>query len=225
MCGRLVVAQPRDVVAELVAADEVVAPELPLSWNVAPSAELYALARVGAARRLGAMRWGLLPWWAPDPGTARRPINARAETMAEVRHFAESLARRRCLVVADGFYEWERGPDGTKHPWYFTRTDGGPLVLAALWDRWRPRDDPAPSPVVSCAIVTTAANADMAGLHDRMPVVLEPGEWDAWLDPEAWGPAEAARRSAAGAAGRLTARRANRLANSTANDGPELLSA
>lgn len=214
-------ATPRDVLAGVVEAEVVVAPELPLSWNVAPSAQLYVAARVRSQRRLGTMSWGLLPWWAPDPRKARRPINARAETMARNRYFADCVSHRRCLVVADGFYEWERCIDGTKQPWYFTRVDGQPLVLAALWDRWGPRS--VSHPESSCAIVTTAANEDMEGVHDRMPALVDPPDWEAWLDTGECGPEEAVAIAEAPTPGRLVSRRANRLANSTANDGPELL--
>lgn len=223
------VAQPRQVLAEAVGASEVVGPELPLRWNVAPSTELYALAVTAEGRRLGTLVWGFVPWWSPSPQGPRagkRPINARAETMASSRQFADSVARRRCLVVADGFYEWEPVPGVGRQPWFFSRADGQPIALAALWDRWRPRPEAGGGESLStCAIVTTAANADMGGIHDRMPVILDLGDWDRWLDPAEHDPAAATRLAVPGDEGRLIARRVSRLVNHVANDGPELLTA
>ena len=216
MCGRVVSARPLDVLAAELGVDEVVASELPPRWNVAPGTDLYAVASTSSGRRLGALRWGLVPSWAGTPTAGPRPINARAETIMAKRHFAECLARRRCLVPVDGWYEWETLPGGVKRPHFLSRPDGRVLALAGLWDRWR-RVDP---PLVTCAIVTTAANDDVRGVHSRMPVMVEEGDWDRWLGG---GDPLALLRPAP--PGLVAARPVTPLVNSTANDGPDLLSA
>ena len=222
MCGRLVSAQPPGVIAAQFEVDEVMIDTLPPRYNVAPTAVVPAVASTRSGRRLGAMSWGLVPPWADDPTTGPRPINARAETIAEKPLFAEALVRRRCVVPADGFYEWRTSPDGTKQPFYLSMTDGSLLALAAVWERWERRGAPA---LVSCAIVTTPANETVRPLHDRMPAVLTGHALDQWLDP-----ALRDRRSLQAllqplATGALTVTPASRLVNSTANDGPALLSA
>jgi len=149
--------------------DDVVAPELAPSWNVAPGRELYVVAGTRAGgRRLGLMRWGLVPSWSTDPSAGPRPINARAETLTQRPAFADLVRHRRCLVPVDGFYEWRTLPTG-RQPWFLAPDGGGPLVLAGLWDRWV---SPAGDPLVTVTIVTVAANDDVVRLHDRMPAVL-----------------------------------------------------
>jgi putative SOS response-associated peptidase YedK len=123
------------------------------------------------------MRWGFIPSWYRKPNDGPLLINARAETVAEKPAFREACRERRCLVVASGFYEWER-PEGQQPlPWYVTRTDGAPMVFGAIWQTWE-RDAQS---LVTCAIVTTAANEAMGRIHDRLPVILEPGDWSLWL--------------------------------------------
>src|SRR5947209_2931358 len=152
MCGRVVLARPREVLAAMLGADAV-GEELPPRWNVAPTAALYALAATRSGRRLGTMKWGLVPSWAGAPDEGPRPINARAETLVDKPMFAESLARRRCVIPVDGFYEWERLADGSRQPWFITPADGAPLLLAGLWDRWCDPKGEQP-PLVTCAVVT-----------------------------------------------------------------------
>ncbi len=161
--------------------DDVVAPDLGPRWNVAPGRELYVVAGTRAgARRLGAMRWGLVPSWSSDPSSGPRPINARAESLRERPAFSDLVRRRRCLVPVDGFYEWKRLPTG-RQPWFLSADGGGPLVLAGLWDRWVSADG---EPLVTVTIVTVAANEEVARLHDRMPAVLATEAGRArWLDP------------------------------------------
>ena len=177
VCGRIVVARPADVLAAFFGAHEVVAAERAPSWNVAPGAEILAVAETRAGRRLGTMRWGLVPSWSTDPAGGPRPINARIEGLVDNGMFAESMARRRCLVVVDAFYEWRRPPGGPKQPYLLDPADGSasPFGLAGVWDR--------NGGDVTCAVVTAPADEDLAWLHDRMPVRLGPDGWDAWLDP------------------------------------------
>ena len=222
MCGRLVSAQPPGVIAAQFEVDQVVADMLPPRYNLAPTAAVPAVASTRSGRRLGTMSWGLVPPWADDPTTGPRPINARAESIAHKPLFAGALLRRRCVVVADGFYEWRASPDGTKEPFYVSATDGSLLALAAVWERWKRPELP---PLVSCAIVTTAANETVRPLHDRMPAVLVGHALGQWLDLRLRD-----RRSLQSLlhplrAGVLTVAPASRLVNSTANDGPDLLCA
>jgi putative SOS response-associated peptidase YedK len=151
-------------------------------FNVAPGDVVLAVTtdREGVARG-DVLRWGLVPHWAEDPGAlGLKLINARAETVAERPAFRDAFARRRCLILADGFYEWERRPDGTTQPWWVTRPGGEPFAFAGLWASWRGR--PGVEPLRTCAIVTTEAAEALAGIHGRMPAMLDPGAEDAWLD-------------------------------------------
>ena len=134
-------------------------------------------------RRLNELHWGLIPTWAKDPSIGSRMINARAETAAEKPVFRTALRRRRCLVPADAFYEWKKLAEG-KQPYCIRKKDGSPLALAGLWEWWKPTDDGDDDEVIrSFAILTTTANALMKKLHDRMPVIIQAEDFDAWLDP------------------------------------------
>ena len=180
MCGRFVQASEPEVYADVFRVDRVVTETLPRSYNVAPTDAVYAIAEHEGARLLGSFRWGLLPWWAKDRKMAARNINARAETVALKPAFRESFAARRCIVPADGFYEWQVKPKG-KLPHFIYRADARPLALAGLWARWK--DPDSGERVATCAIVTTEPNATLAPIHDRMPVVLPEAAWERWLDP------------------------------------------
>jgi putative SOS response-associated peptidase YedK len=147
----------------------------PRRYNVAPTQDVLAV-RNDAAGEIAPLRWGLVPYWAKDLAIGQKLINARAETLAEKPAFRNALERRRCVIFADGFYEWT-GPKGKKQPYRFTVGDGAPFAFAGLWERWGPRD----APVTTCAIVTCAPNALYAPLHDRMPAILDDGDLDTWL--------------------------------------------
>jgi putative SOS response-associated peptidase YedK len=219
MCGRVVVASPSDVLAEFFEVDERDGEELDASYNVAPTASVYAVAGTASGRRMAVAGWGLVPSWAPDPTAGPRPINARAESLLERPHFADAVARRRCLVPVDGFYEWStRG--GRRQPHFITRRDGSPMALAGLWDVWRSAGGER---LLTCAVITTAANEAIAGLHDRMPAILERQEWDAWLDPALDDGARATELLRPAPDDAVALRPVRPLVNSTANDGPELL--
>jgi len=140
----------------------------------APAAEA-----AGAARQATLMRWGLVPSWAKDLTIGSQMINARSETAAEKPSFRSAFVRRRCLIPADGFYEWQKLADGRKQPWWIHPADGGVLAFAGLWEIWSGGGQVAP--VVTCTILTTAAGPDLQGLHDRMPVILSPEDWGFWL--------------------------------------------
>jgi putative SOS response-associated peptidase YedK len=177
MCGRYTLASPDEIVAETFGLDEV--PTLRPRYNIAPTQKVAVVRREGSRRRLAELRWGLIPSWAKDPAIGNKLINARAETLAEKPAFRSAFRARRCLVVADGFYEWAKAA-GRKQPWYFHLRDARPFGLAGLWERWPGEGG---EPLETCTIITTAANELLAPVHDRMPVILEPGAFDAWLDP------------------------------------------
>ena len=147
----------------------------PRRFNIAPTQDVLAV-RNDAAGEIAPLRWGLVPYWAKDLAIGQKLINARAETLAEKPAFRSALERRRCVIFADGFYEWT-GAKGSKQPYRFTVGDGGPFAFAGLWERWGPKD----APVATCAIVTCAPNALCAPFHDRMPAILDDGELETWL--------------------------------------------
>ena len=183
MCGRFTSRTPASDLAEYFGVDEVTAIELGERFNVAPTDEVYALATSEQGRRLGTFRWGLVPFWAKDLKVGAKMINARAESLLEKSAFRRPFERRRCIIPADGFYEWERVTTLHKQPWYIRRADGKPLAFAGLWDSWRPDKNTDEGKVRSCVIITGAPNEKVARLHDRMPVMLPPEAWDRWLDP------------------------------------------
>ncbi len=216
MCGRFALSSPAARLRErfrLAAAPEPYEPR----YNIAPTQPVLAIAN-RATRLLRPVRWGLIPHWAADPGIGHRLINARAETLLRRPAFRDALLRRRCLIPADGFYEWQRQPRGRRLPYYVRSCDGEPFALAGLWDVWH---SPQGERVASCTIITTDANAVVAPVHERMPVILSPGSYDRWLD------AQVADASALETLLRpcppewLEAYRVAPLVNSPANDGPQ----
>ncbi len=210
-------ASPLDVLAGFFGVAGVVAPDRPPSWNVAPGADVLAVAGTASGRRLGTMRWGLVPSWSTDPSAGPRPINARMETLVERAVFADALARRRCLVVVDGFYEWRRPAGGPKQPYFLDRADGSgqPFALAGLWDR-HDRE-------VSCAVVTGPSEDGLGWLHHRMPVRVHSNGWEEWLDPVHHDVAALLGLLRDPAPVPLRARPVSTLVNSARNDGPELM--
>ena len=184
MCGRYVAATPVDKLAEHFLVEEVKVADHEASFNVAPSDEVLAVA-VGreGARQLGSFRWGLVPSWAKDPAVGNRMINLRAETVSEKPSFRRTLARRRCLLPADGFYEWKAmGKGRKKQPFFVRARDGSVLAIAGLWEVWKPRGEEDAEWLRTCTVITTEPNAVVGPIHDRMPVLLPPAVWDTWLD-------------------------------------------
>jgi putative SOS response-associated peptidase YedK len=178
VCGRIAQSEPSAFARRLGAIfgeDEGWRP----SWNIGPMARVLAVRETDDGRRLERFRWGLVPGWAKDPQTGARCFNARAETVATKPTFRSAFAHRRLLVPVDGFYEWRAVEGSSKQPYFFTRADGDVLVLAGLWEYWRSPDQE----FVSATVITTASGPDLAGIHDRQPVVLEPDTWERWLDP------------------------------------------
>jgi putative SOS response-associated peptidase YedK len=183
MCGRFTLTKAADVVAELFALDEV--PAFEPRYNIAPTQAIAAMRRAidGPRNELSMLHWGLIPFWAKDRDIGARLINARAETLIEKPSFRNAFKSRRCLIVADGFYEWKK-LDAGKQPYYVRLGDGRPFAFAGLWERW---NDPADGPVESCTIITTEPNKLMKSLHNRMPVILPEKAFDRWLDAKSDG--------------------------------------
>lgn len=182
MCGRFVSASPAPEVAAYFGAGLDAGIGLEPSYNVAPTNDVYAVLVADGQRMLATLRWGLIPPWASDAKIGNRMINARSETVADSKAYRRPFRARRCIVAADGFYEWMPVPgERYKQPVYIHRVDGEPLAFAGLWERWqRPEGDP----VRSTTIITGPANDRIAEVHDRMPIVLPPSAWEPWLDPD-----------------------------------------
>ncbi len=228
MCGRYSLTTPMEAVRQLFDFPE--RPNLALRVNIAPSQEVAAV-RLGegesGVRHLVALRWGLIPSWAKEPGIGNRMINARAETIAEKPAFRAAFRRRRCLIPADGFYEWKT-ERGRKQPYRIVMESGAPFAFAGLWERWDgPREGAGgeaagDAGIESCTIVTTEANARLKAIHHRMPVILAPEAYDAWLDPATPG-AEAQALLQPAPSEWFTAYRVSPKINSPANDDPALI--
>ncbi len=197
-------------------------PNYPPRYNIAPTQPIH-IVRLGTknARELALVRWGLVPSWVKDPDNFATLINARAETAAQKPSFRNSMRHRRCLIPADGFIEWT-GPKGAKRPFYLKRCDEGLLAFAGLWEHWQGADG---SEIESAVILTTQANATVSPLHDRMPVILDPEDFDAWLDCKRVSPADIADVLVPADDALLEAVELERKINNPGNDGPEVLEA
>jgi putative SOS response-associated peptidase YedK len=205
-------------------------PNLPVRVNIAPSQEVAAV-RLGeeesGLRHFAWLRWGLIPSWAKEPGIGNRTINARAETIAGKPAFRAAFRRRRCLIPADGFYEWKT-ERGRKQPYRITLESGAPFAFAGLWERWEgPKGgakggEAGDGAIESCTIVTTEANDRLRAIHHRMPVILAPESYDLWLDPKTPG-AEAQALLGPAPSEWFTAYRVSPKINSPANDDPALI--
>ena len=179
MCGRFTLFEADKVLSKEFGLSGI--PPLSPRYNIAPSQPVAAVrtASAGNRRELALLRWGLIPSWSKDPAIGNRLINARAETVREKPSFRNAFRRCRCLIPANGFYEWQRQERG-KQPYFVRMRDGRLFAFAGLWDRWESPDKGA---IETCTILTTASNAVLSSIHDRMPVILPPGEYDRWLDP------------------------------------------
>lgn len=182
MCGRMTMTHPHDAMARLFeAAPANDLPPIP-NYNVCPTNAVAVVTASADAdgsshRALRPMRWGFIPHWYKKPNDGPLLINARAETIAEKPAFRSAVRSRRCLIPATGFYEWTKGEDDARLPWYFSRPDGGPMVFAGIWQVW----DKGDTPLATCAVVTTGASDWMAETHHREPVVVAKDDWATWL--------------------------------------------
>ena len=222
MCGRYARKSDKQRIADAfhVAAGHV--PEFPFSFNVAPQSfqPVVRNSRENAAREIVLMRWGLVPFWAKDQKVGYSTINAKAETIATAAAFREALKRRRCIVPADAFYEWQKLDAKHKQPFAIALKSGEPYGFAGLWDRWKAEDG---QPLETFTVITTDANELVAPLHDRMPVILEPKDYDRWLDvsdKDARPPVDLLRPFPAE---KMTAWPVGREVGNVKNDCPELM--
>ncbi|WP_414548962.1 SOS response-associated peptidase [Anabaena sp. CCY 0017] len=184
MCGRFTLKQSSAAIANLFCVENI--PDLAAQYNIAPTQRVATVLHNPETDKheFQQLRWGLIPSWAKDPKIGVKLINARAETVAEKPAFRSAFKQRRCLVLADGFYEWKR-QNGKKQPFYFHLCDGQPFGFAGLWERWRPpQDKPDYEEIISCTILTTAANELVQPIHHRMPVIVSPQDYDLWLNPQ-----------------------------------------
>jgi len=245
MCGRYAVGRRSEELVELFDVDD--PPPVPTApdHNVAPGrAAPVVLERPGAdgrgpTRLLRPLIWGLVPSWARSGPAGRRMINARSESVLERPAFRGAVVRRRCLVPADGWYEWQReartrgrGGRAGGRPYYIRPREGGPVALAGLHEQWwgdgqrrgpEPAPDGADGPLRTFAVLTTGSEADLEPIHDRMPVVLPPGLWDAWLDPDLRDPHEILAMLRPAAPGRFVAEPVSTRVNSPSENGPDLV--
>ena len=244
MCGRYAsIKAPADLADEFRAVDATDG-AVPADYNVAPTKNIVTVVQRHprdadgtpdpdtTERTLRVVRWGLVPSWSKDARAGARMINARSESVATKPSFRRALSARRCLIPADGWYEWQRGSPQNhpqhKQPYYTHHPDGSSLAMAGIWEFWKPKDDPDdeyPDGLVTASVLTTAAVGVLTQVHDRMPLVLPHAAWDAWLDPDAGADSVAellAPPSPELVAG-LELRPVSSLVNNVRNNGAELL--
>lgn len=218
MCGRFTMATPGQTIAEVFGLDA--APDLAPRYNIAPTQPVAVVrGTADGGREVALLHWGLIPSWAKDRAVGARLINARAETVGEKPAFRAAFRARRCLIVADGFYEWQKLGD-RKRPHHIRMADGRPFAFAGLWERWAETGGEA---VESCTIVTTTPNELLAPIHDRMPAIVEPGLYARWLDIRQRDADTLAGILRPYAAEAMIASPVALLVNNPANDSPECL--
>lgn len=229
MCGRFTLDEPQEDLVERFAVTEVEpAVEVRPSWNIAPTQSIVAVTsdKEGVTRRLSSLRWGLVPWWAKDPAIGNRMVNARAETLAESRAYRSAFEKRRCLIPASGFYEWQKldrsgGKRARSQPYYAQPADGSVLALAGLWESWHGDEDG--DVLRTCTIITTGPNAALSAIHDRMPVILASDSWSRWLHPSPLDEEERTGLLVPAPEGLLVVSPVGEGVNKARNDGPELV--
>lgn len=220
MCGRFSLTTAPEAMRELFDYENF--PNLQPRYNIAPTQEVAVVrpAAVGGARELAMLRWGLVPHWAKDISIGARMINARAETVADKPAFRDAFAKRRCLVAADGFYEW-RTEDGKKQPFRIGMKGGAAFAFAGLWESWSPPDAPETEPALeTVTIVTTAANDKLHPIHHRMPVILDAADYGAWMDADGVDSKAAQALLKPFAAEPMAFYRVNPVVNNARNDTP-----
>ena len=232
MCGRYAASRkPEDLAVEFEAVPAEGQPPLPADYNVAPTKDVYVVRQAkerdaegrptgGAHRELRAVRWGLVPSWAKDPSVGNRMLNARVESLSEKPAFRKAAASRRCLVPADGWYEWAKRLDSTaKQPYFITPEDGSVLAFAGLWEVWGQGEER----LYTCTVVTAPATGALSAIHQRMPLVLPPDRWADWLDPGREDVAELAQPTPPEFVAGLELRPVGADVNNVRNNGPQLL--
>ena len=225
MCGRFTLRSSANAIADQFQLSFL--PDLQPRYNIAPTQSIAVVrlapaasdAHEAANRELVMLHWGLIPSWAKDRKIGYSTINARAETVDSKPAFRQAYQKRRCLVLCDGYYEWQKIDAKQKQPYYIHRRDDQPFALAGLWEHWQ-RGDQA---LQSCTIIVTAANPLLQSIHDRMPVILERGDYDLWLDPEAKGTPQLRELLRPLAGDDLEAYRVSTVVNSPKNDLPQCI--
>jgi putative SOS response-associated peptidase YedK len=251
MCGRYASARKRiELLEEFSVQNDQAGESLPPDYNVAPTKRVYAVltrqrddrdgeaagdaavprddAVAEAGRQLRVLRWGLVPFWAKDVKIGSRMINARAETLSEKPAFRRAFAQRRCLLPADGYYEWQQHDGGPKQPIYISRADGRSLAFAGLYELWRDAavpPDAAEAWLWTTTIITTSAPDDLGHIHDRMPMIIDPASWTDWLDPANHDAGDVRSLLVPAAVSGLTTYPVSTAVNSVRNNGPQLIEA
>lgn len=222
MCGRFALTQTDEQTLTEVFSIGGAVPELPPRYNIAPTQRVATVVRdvESGENRLVMMRWGLIPSWSKDPTIGSKMINARGETIHEKPSFRTALRKRRCLVIADGFYEWQAQPGG-KQPMFITLSDRQPFGMAGLYEFWT--EPESGETVTTCTIVTTAANEMMSELHNRMPVILPRESYAVWLNPDYTDPVQVMPLVLPYPADQMAYYPVSRLVNNVSNDGPSLI--
>jgi len=219
MCGRYVITSPADAVRALFDYDE--RPNFPPRYNVAPTQPIPIVRLADGKRAFALVRWGFLPAWVKDPKTFSLLVNARGESVLDKPAFRNAMRRRRCLVPADGFYEWgAAAAGGAKRPYFVRPRSGGPIAFAGLWETWT---GPNGEEVDTAAIVTTRGNVALAPIHDRMPVIVAPEAFNLWLDCAKVDAMTATALIAPAPAGLLECYEVSPAVNRVANDSAELI--
>lgn len=217
VCGRFTLASQNALIAEIFAGIAI-PPDLTARYNIAPSQDVAVIPNDGGAK-MTFFQWGLIPSWAKDPKIGNRMINARGETVAEKPSFRTPLRRRRCLVPADGFYEWQKDAGKkTKTPIYIQLKSGRPFAFAGLWDQWK---TPEEEWLRTFTIITTDANTALEKIHDRMPVILPPASYEQWLDPSEQSAETLTPLLKPFPSDEMITHPVSKLVNSPANDVPE----
>lgn len=237
MCGRYSSSRSPETLAVEFGARDATGERAPEpDYNVAPTKPVFAVVQrhpkdaegnrdlTGSERTLRVMRWGLVPKWAKDPSVGNRMINARSETVSVKPAFRGAIRHYRCLLPADGWYEW-KGDSSPKQPYFAGSADGHGLGMAGIWATWRDPADPRGRPLVSCAVLTTEAVGELAEIHERMPLVLPRHHWDRWLDPDNENVDELLNPPGHDLVNGLALRPVSRAVNNVANNGPELTEA
>ncbi|MFE0024608.1 SOS response-associated peptidase [Amycolatopsis sp. NPDC059021] len=235
MCGRYAATKDPAALIEEFAAVDLTEGRARTDHNVAPTknvvtvvqrhprdAEGQVLEDEPAERSLRLMRWGLVPFWAKDPSVGSRMINTRAETAKEKPAFRRALSSRRCLVPADGWFEWRR-TGKEKEPFYMTGPDAASLAFAGIWESWRPKGDDAAEPLITFSIITTDATGQLTDIHHRMPLIVPKTHWDPWLDPDRSDVTDLLVPTAPEIVESLELRPVSSKVNNVRNNGPELL--
>lgn len=218
MCGRYTLKTPIEDLVERFGIEEYPS-SLSYSYNIAPTQQVATVISEDGTRKLEMLHWGLVPSWADDPQIGNRMINARAETVAVKPSYRSAFKSRRCLILSDGFYEWQKTSTG-KQPHYIHMVDGCPFAFAGLWESWKNGRE-----IRSCTIITTEANEVLADIHNRMPVILHPDDYGLWLDPDFDEKEPLTTLLKPYPAGEMEAYPVTRRVNSPSNDQPECIEA